>query len=298
MKTMKHLDLFTGIGGFKLAAEWSGFETVAFCEVNDWCDEHALKENWPDIPNLKDVRKLCRRIHHILEANEETEYDPDYLECNICEVDFGECDCIGTDQFLDTYGGIDLITAGVPCQPASIIGKRKGADDARWLWPDTLRIVGELEPTWVVCENPTGLLTLDKGDRFDEILKGFHEIGYDCWWETLPATSVGAGHRRERVWLVAYSRSQGLERHAWNGNSLDRPHRGETGKAGPTASEIVFPLRDTSEWWKDQSPVPVVVDGVSDPSFWKEAVIATGNAIVPQVAYSILKSIAELTERA
>jgi len=291
---MKHLDLFSGIGGFKLAAEWAGFETVAFCELNDWCDENVLSKNWHDIPNLKDVTKLCRRIHHLLDENEETEYDPDYLPCSRCGgVDYGDCECIGTDQFLDTYGSIDLITAGVPCQPASIIGKRKGAEDSRWLWPDTFRVIEELNPTWVVCENPTGLLTLDGGERFAEIIKRFQQAGYGVWWETIPATAVGGGHRRERVWIVAYTSRKGLEGLPWDGDTLDGQKRETQGKAGSASQKIILPVRDTSEWWKDQSPVPIVVDGVSDPAFWREAITATGNAIVPQVAYEILRAISE-----
>jgi len=288
---MRHLDLFSGIGGFALAAQCAGFETVAFCEVNEWCDENALKRNWPNIPNLKDVTKLCRRIHHCLDETGD-EYDPDYVACQRCEgVDFGDCDCIGTDQFLDTYMGIDLITAGVPCQPASIIGKRKGVEDSRWLWPDTFRIIEELMPTWVVCENPTGLLTLDGGDRFGEIIQRFQQAGYSVWWETIPASAVGGGHRRERVWIVAYSGSEGLEGHTGDGNTLDGQKREEASETRSTAQKIILPLRNSERWWEDQSPVPIVVDGVSDPSFWKEAVIATGNAIVPQVAYEILKSV-------
>ena len=261
---MRHLDLFSGIGGFALAAQWAGYETVAFCEVNDWCYENALKRNWPGIPNLKDVTKLCLKT-----KEEGLNYDAKY--------------------FNDTYGGIDLITAGVPCQPASIIGKRKGVEDSRWLWPDTLRIIKELQPTWVVCENPTGLLSLNGGEQFGEILEGFRQAGYECWWETIAASAVGGGHRRERVWLVAYLGSAGLEGHAGDGDALCRQEREEAGKVGPTPPEVVFPLRNSERWWEDQSPVPIVVDGVSAPAFWKEAVIATGNAIVPQVAYQIIK---------
>ncbi len=289
---MKHLDLFSGIGGFALSAQWAGFETVAFCEVNDWCDENALKRNWPEIPNLKDITKLCRRIHHNLDETGQ-DYGQDYVECAKCGIDFGDCECIGTDQFIDTYGGVDLITAGVPCQPASIIGKRKGVEDSRWLWPDTFRVIEELMPTWVVCENPTGLLTLDGGDRFGEIIERFQQAGYSVWWETIAASAVGGGHRRERVWIIAYSGSEGLEGHAGDGDTLDGQEREKADTPGPATPEIVLPLRDSTKWWESQSPVPVVADGVSDPAFWKQAVIATGNAIVPQVAYSILKGIME-----
>ena len=302
---MKHLDLFSGIGGFALAAQWAGFETVAFCETNPWCDENALKRNWPDVPNLQDVTKLCRRIFHNLDETGQ-EYDGDYVECSRCSgrdydageladeaggIDFGDCDCVGTDEFLDTYGDIDLITAGVPCQPASIIGKRKGAKDGRWLWPDTFRVIEELMPRWVICENPTGLLTLDGGDRFAEIIQRFQQAGYSVWWETIPASAVGGGHRRERVWIIAYTSSERLEGHTRHDDAHDGQDGKETSTPRSTAPEIVFPVRDTERWWQDKSPVPIVVDGVSNPAFWKEAVIATGNAIVPQVAYELLRAI-------
>ena len=287
---MKHLDLFSGIGGFKLAAEWAGIETVAFCEISDWCNENALKRNWPNIPNLKDVTNLCRNVHPNLNETGQ-EYATDFFEDSRRGIEYDSCKCIRTDQFTDTYGRIDLITAGVPCQPASIIGKRKGAEDSRWLWPDTLRVIEELMPTWVVCENPTGILTLDGGDRFSEIIERFSQAGYVCWWETIPASAVGGGHRRERVWIIAYSGSERLERRTRDGNTYSGQERKEEGAIRSTASKIVLPDRDTQRWWEDKSPVPIVVDGVSDPAFWKEAVIATGNAIVPQVAYEILRSI-------
>lgn len=283
---IKHLDLFSGIGGFKLALE-PYCETIAFAEINKWCDENALRRNWPNVPNLGSVKQLCRRIHHNLDETGH-EYDPDYVECSICGVDFGECGCIGTDQFVDTYGFPYIVTAGVPCQPASIIGKRKGAEDSRWLWPDTHRIVEELMPTVVICEQPTGILTLDKGDRFDEIIERFCQAGFCVWWETIPASAAGWGHRRERVWIIAYRGSEGLERHTRDGK-IER----EEVANRPASPSIVPPARNSERWWQDQSPVPVVVNGVSDPAFWKQGVIATGNAVVPGVVRSIVQAIFE-----
>lgn len=279
-----HLDLFSGIGGFKIALEpWC--KTIAFAEVNEWCNKNALQRNWPSVPNVGDVRKLCRRIHHNLEETGD-EYDPDFVECSVCGIEYGECNCIGTDEFTDTYGFPDIITAGVPCQPASIIGKRKGVEDSRWLWPDMHRIVEELMPSVVVCEQPTGILSLDKGDRFDEIIERFCQAGFCVWWETIPASAAGWGHRRERVWIVAYRSGERLERHAGDGEV-----KRVAIKNRPIAPKIVPPTRDSQRWWQDQSPVPVVVHGVSDSAFWKDGVIATGNAIVPGVARSIAGAI-------
>ena len=296
MEKLKVLDLFSGIGGFSLGLERAGMETVAFCEVNEWCRENALKRNWPDVPTFDDVKTMCRRIYMNLDETGQ-EYDNDYVECAIhTGEDFGECECIGTDQFLDTFGGIDVITAGVPCQPASIIGKRKGVEDSRWLWPDTFRIINELQPTWVICENPTGILSLDRGDRFAEIVQSFYEAGYALWWETIPTSAVGGGHRRERTWFIAYFVDSGLERHPRLLQYGDKSRREFKNQIGRFAQESVFPIRNSERWWEDQSPVPIVVDGVSDPAFWKQAVIATGNAVVPQIPEAIGRSIIAMEE--
>jgi DNA (cytosine-5)-methyltransferase 1 len=263
---MKVLDLFSGIGGFTYGLERAGFETVAFCEIDEWCVKNALSTNWPDIYVHNDIKTL--------------DYHYDAAEPD---------DCLLYDRELDheiCRGTIDIVTAGVPCQPASIIGKRKGCADDRWLWPDALRIIRRVRPKWVICENPTGILSLDGGDRFAEILQGFSEAGYAVWWETIPATAVGAGHRRERVWIIAHAGSQGLERYP--GDEQIQRYAQSHGSAAPQA---VFPARDTPEWWKDQSPVPIVVNGVPSPSFWKQAVIATGNAVLPQIPEIIGRSI-------
>ena len=291
---MQHLDLFSGIGGFALAASKCGFETVGFCENNNWCVENALNKNWPDIPVFNDVRTLCRRISHNLDETGD-EYNPDFVRCSIHGVEFGECACIGTDEFGDCYGQIDIITAGVPCQPASIIGKRKGKDDDRWFWDDTIRIINELDPEWAIFENPTGILTLDNGQAFRSIVEGISEAGYDLWWETIPASVLAMGHKRDRVWIVAHSRSQRLERYTGDGNPINRQIREEEVKVRPVTQETLLPNWYAEGWWQNQSPVPIVVDGISDPTFWKQAVIATGNAIVPQIAEIIMQGIKNAT---
>ena len=106
------LDLFSGIGGFSLAAEWAGGRTIAFAETEVY-PAAELKAQWPWVPNLGDVRKLCRRAYDC----EPDKDDPEIPWCPRCEEEFGECECIGTDQFTDTYGFPDAITGGVPCQP-------------------------------------------------------------------------------------------------------------------------------------------------------------------------------------
>jgi DNA (cytosine-5)-methyltransferase 1 len=165
---MKMLDLFSGIAGFSLAAEWAGIETVAFCECDPFC-RRVIKKHWPEKPIFYDVRRL-----------------------NGYKVN-------------RNYGTIDIITGGIPCQPASLAGKQKGTQDHRWLWPSAFRIVREINPTWVLFENVYGLVTLDRGVVFQDLLSELESIGYEVQAFIIPACAVDAPHRRDRVWIVAYS---------------------------------------------------------------------------------------------
>lgn len=119
---MTHLDLFSGIGGFALAARWAGFSTVAFAEIDRYCVTEVLSKQWPGVPNLGDIRRH--------------------------------------DRWPD-LGRIDLITGGFPCQGHSCAGKRRGQKDPRWLWPQMCQVIGRYKPRWVVAENVPGLIKMD-----------------------------------------------------------------------------------------------------------------------------------------
>lgn len=201
-----HLDLFSGIGGFSLAAEACGFQTVAFSEI-DPDASRVLAHHWPEVPNLGDIRKLCRRAFDCIQNHED-----DTCHCPRCDAEFGECACIGTDEFTDTHGFPDLITGGVPCQPASALGQMRGTADERWLWPEATRIMCELRPRFGLFENPPALLTLEGGRAWNGIVSGVVALGYDCWWDVFPAAAFGAGHLRERVLLVCADRARGCQR--------------------------------------------------------------------------------------
>lgn len=275
------LDLFSGIGGFSLAAQWAGGKTIAFAETSTYASE-VLVHHWPHIPNLGDVTKLCRRIYDC----EPTESDD--VWCPRCDAEFGECGCIGTDEFTDTYGFPDVITAGVPCQPTSLVGKRSGASDERWLWPDTLRIISELRPRFAILENPRAILTLENGNSFRQILGTFTEIGYDVQWEVVPAFAVGAGHRRERVWILASdANSEGLEGHARNVKAIGK----EKENRYPPASDLRTRTIDGRLWYR-QSQIEPVVNGIPG-RLARNRLTAIGNAIVPQVAFIWLVTISE-----
>ncbi|MDO4313998.1 MAG: DNA (cytosine-5-)-methyltransferase [Eubacteriales bacterium] len=169
---LTHLSLFSGIGGLDLAAEWAGFTTVGQCE---WADYPAkvLKKHWPDVERWKDIRTLT-----------------------------GE-------SFYERTGRrtVDVISGGFPCQPFSVAGKQRGKEDDRYLWPEMVRVIKELRPTWIVGENVAGIVRM----ALPDILSELEACGY--WTRTflIPACAVGARHRRYRVAIVAYSDSTGRE---------------------------------------------------------------------------------------
>jgi len=162
---IRHLDLFSGIGGFALAARMAGgIETVGFCEFEPFC-QRVLAKHWPGVWQHDDVRTLTG------------------------------------DLVREHCGRIDLITGGVPCQPASCAGKRKGSNDERWLWPAFLRVVRETMPRFVLAENVPGLVTL-KPHGLEWVCAELEDAGYQCLPIIVGAWAVGAPHRRNRVWIV------------------------------------------------------------------------------------------------
>lgn len=145
----------------------------------------------------------------------------------------GTCASISDDKpatFNGNAEGIFLLTAGVPCQPASCAGKRRGTSDDRWLWEEAFRIIREAQPIWVILENVAGLLSLESGVVFDDLLSSLEGEGYETQAFTIPACAVGAPHRRDRVWIVAKS------------NAVRRG-RGEDGEgcAAPTGNGDTLP---------------------------------------------------------
>ena len=166
MNKLNHLDLFSGIGGFSLGLEATGyFDTVAFCDFDPYCQK-VLRKHWPWVTIYDDVKELNSER---LSANGHTK--------------------------------IDIITGGYPCQPFSIAGRQKGEQDPRHVWPEMFRLVKELRPTWVIGENVSGHIKLG----LDTVLENLESEGYSARAFSISASSIGANHQRERVWILAHS---------------------------------------------------------------------------------------------
>ena len=167
---LSHLDLFSGIGGFSLGLESAGVaKTVAFCDYEKWCQK-VLKKHWPHVPIYGDVKELT---HERLKADG-----------------------------IDT---VDIITGGYPCQPFSVAGRKKGEEDPRHVWPEYFRLIKELKPTWVIGENVSGHIKLG----LDTVLENLESEGYTARTFSISAASIGANHKRERIWIVGNSTSNG-----------------------------------------------------------------------------------------
>ena len=323
---MNHGSLFSGIGGFDLAAEWMGWNNVFHCEWDEF-GKKVLNYYWPKSISYHDITQTDFTIHR---------------------------------------GSIDILTGGFPCQPYSSAGKRLGKEDDRHLWPEMLRAIREIQPRWVVGENVLGLTNWNGGLVFEEVQADMEAEGYEVQPFILPAVSVNAPHRRDRVWFVAYSKSFGAGRlrnesekeGSRCGDELSGKQHRVQGDTRPTPhfdnARTDKPMRDNrkqeeknegrkrqpqpelrknggngtitdsdggrqpskehrkeesgrssekgvSNYWQNfptQSPVcngddglSSKLDGITFPKWRNESIKAGGNAIVPQVVYQIFKAI-------
>lgn len=305
---MKHGSLFSGGGGFDLAAQMAGFTNVFHCEKDPFC-QRILKYYWPHADS-----------------------HPDIKEFNAHEY----------------AGQIDILTGGFPCQPFSTAGKRRGTADDRYLWPEMLRIADEIKPRWIVGENVSGLINWNDGLVFGQVLSDLEGQGFEVWPVVLPACGINAPHQRYRVWFIALNASRKLagfhtasspqacadthrdrcdgfhragQKHANQGGTHAQHDAGaldiavadtdckrlERGAVAGNASESwqarfqqLAGLCPLGDWhgWPTQSPVcggddglPRELDGITFPKWRMNAIRMYGNAIVPQLAYRIFTSI-------
>ena len=286
---MKVLDLFSGIGGFSYGLESTGgFETVAFAE----CEPYpiaVLKKHWPTVRVYEDVRQIT-----------------------------------ATRLFRD---GIepDVITGGFPCQDISTAGQQAGIEGERsGLWSECARILGEVRPRYAIFENVTNLLSGNKGKWFERVLWDISKVGYDAEWHCISASSIGAPHKRDRVWIVAYPNGnskpicpinagalQKASLYAYpNGKGLEGSEEtGDTSSKRPESHEQLAGCHKIKSTWKDVSGVCGMDDGLS---YWLHTpepprvteknekatprLKALGNSIVPQIAYLIGQEILNYEE--
>jgi DNA (cytosine-5)-methyltransferase 1 len=295
---MRHGSLFSGIGGFDLAAEWMGWENVFHCEWNPF-GQKVLKHYWPNSISYNDITKTDFSIHR---------------------------------------GAIDILTGGFPCQPYSSAGKRLGKEDERHLWPKMLRAIREIQPRWIVGENVLGLVNWNGGMVFEEVQADLEAERYEVQPYVLPAAAVNAPHRRDRVWFVAYAslyanrlRTEG--RLDLGGQLLEgREGKKETNglnninKNEPTSDsnsnrlegcistiinrqpsckkehdEKCLSIDERRLQFKNFPTVSPIcdgndglsnrLDGITFPKWRNESIKAGGNAIVPQVVFQIFKAI-------
>lgn len=254
MEKLKVLDLFSGIGGFSLGLERTGgFETVAFCEIEEF-PRKVLAKHWPKVPCYHDVREL-------------------------------------TAERLAADGiAVDVITGGFPCQDISTAGKQAGIGEGTrsGLWSEIVRLTCELRPQYVIVENVANLLSgpsEKRGGWFGRILGDLAECGYDAEWENIPAAAVGAPHRRERIWIVAYAEQRMCKSCIIpNSNNVPEFSRWEgadevyslfcRGRSGPT---------DDRHSLRADAGFPKELDRIG----------ALGNAVVPQIPELIGHAILE-----
>lgn len=285
---MIHGSLFSGIGGFDLASEWMGWENAFHCEWNPF-GQKVLKHYWPNAKTYEDITKT---------------------------------------DFSIWRGKIDILTGGFPCQPYSVAGKRKGKEDDRHLWPEMLRAVREIEPTYVVGENVGGIVSWAGGMVFEEVQADLENEGYEVQSVILPACAVGGWHRRDRVWFIAHSvngsdspncgtkrkeesisrkhREKGFTRKSFRTNhSLYPDHWSERNKR--SFEKTIPELRGIQR--SEDGRIYADIEGrpsLSTPVLCRsydgvpngvDRVTAYGNAIVPQVAYQIFKTIEQLKNK-
>ena len=275
---MKVLDLFAGIGGFTLGLERAGFETAAFCEIEPYAQK-VLAKNWPEVPIYDDVRTIT-------------------------------ADRLATDGIE-----VDVITGGFPCQDISVAGQQAGiADGTRsGLWSECARLIGELRPRYAIFENVTNLLNGERGAWFKRVLWDISALGYDAEWHCIPASSIGAHHHRDRVWIVAYLRyneSRRKSERPYNQliNSAEAGKRSEARYGFTDSGEVLADTDSTqckggslsfgiqsqhaniigASGWRTEPDVGRVANGVPSRSHRLKCL---GNAVVPPIPELIGRAI-------
>lgn len=203
-----HLDLCSGIGGFALAAQWLGMQTIGFCEIDPFC-QRVLAKNFPGVPIHDDLTTLrSNDVREWVSRTEQGIRNDGRITSDAAAVQRTPLKRVEPDRIADERGTVGIITGGYPCQPFSLAGKRLGAEDDRHLWPYIAALVADLRPRHCLFENVAGHITLG----LDRVLADLEALGYTCWPVVVPACALNAPHRRDRVWLMAHADDQRINR--------------------------------------------------------------------------------------
>jgi len=283
---LQHLDLFSGIGGFSLGLEATGgFETKAFCDIEKY-PRQVLQKHWPHVKQYEDIKELN---YERLKA--------------------------------DGIDSIDIITGGYPCQPFSIAGRQKGEQDPRHLWPEYFRLVKELRPTWVIGENVSGHIKLG----LDTVIEDLESEDYSVRPFSISASSIGANHQRERIWILAHSRRSQWPRAELRGENENETRKENANQFERSSSTSEVDVADTNDerlqrqwqsrnqftprfnssresseegqgtvgqgWWESEPNMGRVAHGIPKRV---DRLKSLGNSLVPQIPYYIGKTILEV----
>lgn len=296
---MKHLDLFSGIGGFALAVDtvWPD-STHTFVEIDQFCQE-VLKKHWPNAEIYGDIRTLTAHTQHNgitttegLGANSQTQSESSTRQ------ELFKSESQGVSPLRTPETGWDLLTGGFPCQPFSQAGRKRGTEDDRYLWPEMLRVIKEFKPAWIIGENVAGIVNM----VLDQVCLDLEAEGYEVQPIIIPAVSLNAPHRRDRVWIVAYRKSgQSRKQTEQKGREdISRANSDVTNTRRARTRSQEEPERlsgDTSRWSWSRNWFEVATelcrmdDGLPKRLDRNLRLKALGNAIVSQIAIEIMKGI-------
>lgn len=285
-RQLTHLSLFSGIGGLDLAAERAGFKSVGQCEWADFPTK-VLEQHWPDVPRWRDIRDLT-----------------------------------GADFYERTNRRtVDVISGGFPCQPFSVAGKQRGKEDDRYLWPEMVRVIKELRPSWVIGENVAGIINM----ALDTVLSDLETAGYTVRTFVLPACGIGAPHQRYRTAIVAHADSHG-EEYGWkregihnkernskteecrrdhiesrvrgNGENVSDTDSANGERARASENKAGIPklancniTNGDRDWWAAEPGVGRVANGIPHRV---DRLKCLGNAVVPAQFYPVFQAIADI----
>jgi DNA (cytosine-5)-methyltransferase 1 len=304
---MKHLDLFSGIGGFSLAADrvWDSVDHT-FVEYEPFC-QAILRKHWPEAEIHGDIHEF------IVNANSQRKRNG-LAAIQKAHGKVPQRDDDAQPSHADTY----LLTGGFPCQPFSVAGRRKGTNDDRYLWPAMFSAVSLFRPRWVIAENVAGLASWNEGLVLETVCADLESEGYEVQPFVIPAAAVGAPHRRDRVWIVANAKHES-ERDTERRRNDERTPTGATGSDtdAPDSHDTRLERRKreslqgrrkghtehsggnwTENWSEVAARLCRVDDGLPRRMDRTPRLKALGNAIVPQVAEEIMRAIKHEEEKA